>query len=155
MSIPRFAMRAERIEMPVARIARMIVPSMLCLLALATGAARGAKPVASRTGLEGTTWHTVRIDGDALFFFVKDVGLRFENNGHFAAAVRFIDGQQKSRSGTYRLVGPGALLVTIDGIDKPKQVKFRRQGADLLVQDRSLDVSVRLAPGKMEEEHWF
>ena len=43
--------------------------------------------------LAGSTWHTVRIDGDSLFFFVKEGGVRFEDNSRFAAAVRFIDGQ--------------------------------------------------------------
>ena len=136
-------------------IARMIVPSMLCLLALGIGAAGDVTAAGSRTGLEGTTWHTVRIDGDALFFFIREVGLRFEDNGRFVAAVRLIDGQQESRKGTYRVAGPGTLQVTIDGLGKPKQVTFRRQGADLIVRDHAFDVTVRLAPGKMEEERWF
>jgi hypothetical protein len=132
----------------------MIVPTMLCLLAVATGAATAAKP-ASSAGLAGTTWHTVRVEGDALFFFVKEIGIRFENSGRFVAAVRFIDGQQKSRSGTYRLTAPGTLLVTIDGSETPKQVKFRRRGADLIVQDTAFGVTAKMVRGKIEEEHWF
>jgi hypothetical protein len=34
-------------------------------------------------------------------------------------------------------------------------MRFRRQGGDLIVQDRAFDVTVRLAPGKVEEERWF
>ena len=119
------------------------------------GAARDASPADARDGLVGTTWHTVRIDGDALFFVIKDVGIRFEDQGRFVAAVRFIDGQQTSKTGTYRLVKPGTILLTIEGLGNAKQVQFRRQGPDLIGQDRAYDVTVRLAPGKMEEERWF
>jgi hypothetical protein len=122
---------------------------------LAVGAAREATPAAPGDGLVGTTWHTVRIDGDALFFFIKDVGIRFEDQGRFVAAVRFIDGQQTSKMGTYRVVKPGTIGLTIEGLGNAKQVQFRRQGRDLIVKDRAYDVTVRLAPGKMEEERWF
>ena len=109
----------------------------------------------SKDTLAGTTWHTVRIHGDALFFFIKDVGLRFEDGGRFVAAVRYIDGQQTTRTGTYRVVKPGVARVAIDGLGSPKERRFRRQGAALIIQDRAFDVTVRLAPGKIEEERWF
>ena len=132
------------------RVITMVVAGML-----AVGAAREATPAAPGDGLVGTTWHTVRIDGDALFFFIKDVGIRFEDQGRFVAAVRFIDGQQTSKTGTYRVVKPGTIGLTIEGLGKAKEVQFRRQGRDLIVQDRAYDVTVRLAPGKLEEERWF
>ena len=132
------------------RVITMVVAGML-----AVGAAREATPAAPGDGLVGTTWHTVRIDGDALFFVIKDVGIRFEDQGRFVAAVRFIDGQQTSKTGTYRVVKPGTIGLTIEGLGKPKEVQFRRQGRDLIVQDKAYDVTVRLAPGKMEEERWF
>ena len=132
------------------RVITMVVAGML-----AAGAARDATPAAPGDGLVGTTWHTVRIDGDALFFVIKDVGVRFEDQGRFVAAVRFIDGQQTSKTGTYRVVKPGTIGLTIEGLGNAKQVQFRRQGPDLIVQDRAYDVTVRLAPGKMEEERWF
>jgi hypothetical protein len=132
------------------RVITMVVAGML-----AVGAAREATPAAPGDGLVGTTWHTVRIDGDALFFFIKDVGIRFEDQGRFVAAVRFIDGQQTSKMGTYRVVKPGTIGLTIEGLGNAKQVQFRRQGRDLIVKDRAYDVTVRLAPGKMEEERWF
>jgi hypothetical protein len=122
---------------------------------LVLSAASEVSPADPRDGLAGTTWHTVRIDGDALFFFVKDVGVRFEDNARFVAAVRFIDGQQKSRTGTYRVVKADTLLLAIDGLGKPKELRFSRHGKDLIVQDRAYGVTVRLAPGKMEEERWF
>lgn len=128
----------------------VLVASVLFL-----GAARDASPADARDGFVGTTWHTVRIDGDALFFVIKDVGIRFEDQGRFVAAVRFIDGQQTSKTGTYRVVKPGTIGLTIEGLGKAKQVQFRRQGKDLIVQDRAYDVTVRLAPGKLEEERWF
>ena len=132
------------------RVITMVVAGML-----AVGAAREATPAAPGDGLVGTTWHTVRIDGDALFFVIKDVGIRFEDQGRFVAAVRFIDRQQTAKTGTYRVVKPGTILLTIEGLGNAKQVQFRRQGPDLIVQDRAYDVTVRLAPGKMEEERWF
>ena len=119
------------------------------------GAARDASPADARDGLVGTTWHTVRIDGDALFFVIRDVGIRFEDQGRFVAAVRFVDGQQTSKTGTYRVVKPGSILLTIEGLGKAKELQFRRQGQDLIVQDRAYHVTVRLAPGKLEEERWF
>jgi len=132
------------------RVITMVVAGML-----AVGAAREATPAAPGDRLAGTTWHTVRIDGDALFFVIKDVGIRFEDQGRFVAAVRFIDRQQTSKTGTYRVVKPGTIGLTIEGLGKAKQVQFRRQGKDLIVQDRAYDVTVRLAPGKLEEERWF
>ena len=132
------------------RVITMVVAGML-----AVGAAREATPAAPGDGLVGTTWHTVRIDGDALFFVIKDVGIRFEDQGRFVAAVRFIDRQQTSKTGTYRVVKPGTILLTMEGLGNAKQVQFRRQGPDLIVQDRAYDVTVRLAPGKLEEERWF
>jgi hypothetical protein len=132
------------------RVITMVVAGMLAVVA-----AREATPAAPGDGLVGTTWHTVRIDGDALFFVIKDVGIRFEDQGRFVAAVRFIDRQQTSKTGTYRVVKPGTILLTIEGLGNAKQVQFRRQGPDLILQDRAYDVTVRLAPGKMEEERWF
>jgi len=132
------------------RVITMVVAGLL-----AVGVAREATPAAPGDGLVGTTWHTVRIHGDALFFFVKDVGIRFEDQGRFVAAVRFIDGQQTSKTGTYRVVKPGTILLTIEGLGKVKQLEFRRQGPDLVVRDAAYDVTVRLAPGKLEEERWF
>jgi hypothetical protein len=132
------------------RVITMVVAGML-----AVGAVREATPAAPGDGLVGTTWHTVRIDGDALFFVIKDVGIRFEDQGRFVAAVRFIDGQQTSKTGTYRVVEAGTILLTIEGLGKAKELRFRRQGRDLVVQDRAYDVTVRLAPGKLEEERWF
>ena len=132
------------------RVITMVVAGMF-----AVGAAREATPAAPGDGLVGTTWHTVRIDGDALFFFIKDVGIRFEGQGRFVAAVRFIDRQQTSKTGTYRVVKPGTILLTIEGLGKAKELQFRRQGRDLIVQDGAYDVTVRLAPGKLEEERWF
>jgi hypothetical protein len=132
------------------RVITMVVAGML-----AVGSAREATPAAPGDGLVGTTWHTVRIDGDALFFVIKDVGIRFEDQGRFVAAVRFIDGQQTSKTGTYRVVKPGTIGLTIEGLGKAKELQFRRQGRDLIVQDKAYDVTVRLAPGKLEEERWF
>src|SRR5688500_3731473 len=116
----RLASRSERRQargapMMTRRVITMIVAGML-----AVGAVREATPAAPGDGLVGTTWHTVRIDGDALFFVIRDVGIRFEDQGRFVAAVRFIDGEQTSRTGTYRVVNPGTILLTIEGFGNAK-----------------------------------
>jgi hypothetical protein len=135
----------------------MTMPRAIALLTglLVLSLVPHADSAAPKDALAGTTWHTVRIQGDALFFFIKDVGIRFEDGGRFVAAVRYIDGQQTTRTGTYRVVKPGIARVAIDGLGTPKEMRFRRQGGDLIVQDRAFDVTVRLAPGKPEEERWF
>ena len=97
----------------------------------------------------------MHIEGEALFFVVRDIGIRFEDATRFAAAVRFIDGRQSSKHGTYRIVAPGTLLLTVDGTGKPKEVGFSRDGRDLIIHDKAYDVRARLAPGRMEEERWF
>lgn len=136
------------------RMARAMAAMLLVGLLTAT-AAREVDSASPSVDLAGTTWHTVRIDGDALFFFIRDVGIRFEQGGRFTAAVRFIDGQQTARTGSYQILKPGTALLSIDGLGKPKPIQFRRHGKDLILQDRAYDVTVRLAPGKMEEERWF
>ena len=49
------------------RVITMVMAGMLAVVA-----AREATPAAPGDGLVGTTWHMVRIDGDALFFVIKD-----------------------------------------------------------------------------------
>lgn len=123
--------------------------------ALAAGAAVSADPPTASPplSLAGTAWHTARIEGDALFLLVDEIGLRFERDGRFAARVKFIDGQQATRTGTYRLEGATA-LVTVEGIPKVKVVHFTSDGADLIVRDPAYDVTARLVPGEIEER-WF
>ena len=56
-----------------------------------------AQPGGSAPRLAGTTWHTVRIEGDGLFFVIRDIGIRFDDDTHFTAAVRFFDGHSPRR----------------------------------------------------------
>jgi hypothetical protein len=136
-------------------IQALVAVALLAALLLPTPGA-GQSPGRSKPpGLAGTTWHTVRIEGGALFFVVRDVGIRFDDDSRFTAAVRLIEGQQTSRAGTYQVPRPGTLVLTIEGLGGPKEVRFRRQGRDLIVHDQPYDVTVRLAPGKLEEERWF
>jgi len=122
---------------------------LLLLLPLTTGAG----PASPR--LAGTTWHSIRIDGDGLFFVIRDVGIRFDDESHFTAAVRFVDGHQSSKQGTYRFLKDGSLVLSIEGLGKSKVLSVTRSGRDLVVNDRAFGLTLRLAPGKMEEEHWF
>jgi len=114
---------------------------------------RGSPTASSHLVLAGTTWHTVHIDGDALFFLIDELGVRFERDGRVAARVRFIDGQHSIKTGTYRIEGQ-TMIVTIDG-GKPKEIEYWTDRGDLIVRDKVYDVTARLTPGKMEDEGWF
>jgi hypothetical protein len=114
----------------------------------------GKSPTTSSPlALAGTTWHTVHIDGDALFFLIDELGVRFEKDGRFAARLRFVDRQQTVKTGTYRVEG-GTMIVTIGG-GKPKEIEYWTDQGNLIVRDKAYDVTARLAPGKMEDEGWF
>jgi hypothetical protein len=104
--------------------------------------------------LAGTAWHTVHIDGDALFFLIEEIGVRFERDGRFVARVRFVDGQHERKTGTYQ-VKDATIFVTIDGAAKPKEIQFWTDGDYLIARDKAYDVTVRLAPGKMEDQGWL
>jgi hypothetical protein len=130
---------------------RVTTALSLCLLLLTLGAG----PTNPVHGLAGTTWHTVRIDGDGLFFVIRDIGIRFEDDQRFTAAVRFLDGQQSTKTGRYQVTKKGTLLLTIEGLNTEKILTVRRVGRDLVIHDKAFDVTLRLAPGKMEEERWF
>ena len=47
------------------------------------------------------------------------------------------------------------IFVTIDGVAKPKEIQYWTDGEYLIARDKAYDVTVRLAPGKMEDEGWF
>ena len=128
-----------------------VLAALVFLLIPATALAQGG----SAPRLAGTTWHTVRIEGDGLFFVIRDIGIRFDDDTHFTAAVRFFDGHQSSKKGTYRVMKDGSLRLSIEGLGREKALNVRRAGRDLIVRDQAFDVTLRLAPGKMEEEHWF
>lgn len=116
--------------------------------------ASGQSPTTgSHLALAGTTWHTVHIDGDALFFLIDELGVRFEKDGRFAARVRFVDKQQTVKTGTYRVEG-GTVTVSIGG-GKPKTIEYWTDQGNLIVRDKAYDVTARLAPGKMDNEGWF
>lgn len=110
-------------------------------------------PTGSPAALAGTTWHTVHVDGGALFFLIDEVAVRFDKDGRFAARVRFIDGQHSIKTGTYRVAGR-TILVTING-GKPKEIEYRIDRGDLIIRDKAYDVTARLVPGKMEDAGWF
>ncbi len=102
--------------------------------------------------LAGTTWHTVHVDGDALFFLIDEIGVRFEKDGRFAARVRYVDGQQAIKTGTYRVEGH-TMIVTVNG-GRPKRIEYWTDHGNLIVRDKAYDVTARLTPGKMEDEGW-
>jgi hypothetical protein len=131
----------------------LVSVSLFAVNVSARPASRKAPTASSHLPLVGTTWHTVHIDGDALFFFVEELGVRFEKGGRFAARVRFVDRQQTVKMGTYRVEG-GTIIVTIDG-GKPKTIEYWTDHGNLIVRDKAYDVTARLAPGKMEDEGWF
>jgi hypothetical protein len=139
------------------RVAQPLVLSALLLFpSVSSNPADGGSPKTTShpITLAGTAWHTIHIDGDALFFLIEEIGVRFEADGRFIARVRFVDGQHARKTGTYRVKG-ATIFVTIDGVAKPKEIQFWADGAYLMARDKAYDVTVRLAPGKMEDEGWF
>jgi hypothetical protein len=129
---------------------------LLLVASISPSSASGEAPKANSPpfALAGTTWHTIHIDGDALFFLIDELGVRFEKDGRFVARVRFIDGQHARKTGTYR-VEDATIFVTIDGVAKPKEIQYWTDGGYLIACDKAYDVTVRLAPGKMEDEGWL
>jgi hypothetical protein len=89
-----------------------------------------------------------------MFFVVEELGVRFGTDGRFVARVRFVDGQRARKTGTYRVKG-ATIFATSDGATKPKEIQFWTDGAYLIARDKAYDVTVRLAPGKMEDEGWL
>lgn len=127
--------------------------SLLAVNVLAKPTSAEAPTIGAHSALAGTAWHTVHIDGDALFFVIDELGVRFEKDGRFAARVRFVDGQHSIKKGRYRVEGR-TMIVTIDS-GKPKEIEYWTDRGDLIVRDKAYDVTARLAPGKMEDEGWF
>jgi hypothetical protein len=139
------------------RMTQPLVLSVLLLFASASSnpAAGGSPKIRSHPiALAGTAWHTIHIDGDALFFLIDELGVRFGTDGRFVARVRFVDGQHARKTGTYR-VKDATIFVTIDGVTKPKEIQFWTDGNYLIARDKAYDVTVRLAPGKMQDESWL
>ena len=139
------------------RVTQALVLSVSLLVASTSATPTGGdspKTNPHPISLTGTTWHTVHIDGDALFFLIDELGVRFEKDGRFVARVRFVDGQYARKTGTYR-VEDATIFVTIDGVAKPKEIQYWTDGDYLIARDKAYDVTVKLAPGKMEDEGWF
>lgn len=103
--------------------------------------------------LPGTAWHTRDASG-ALFFVLRGIGVRFEQDGRFVATVRFIDDQTTRRSGTYAVAGDGYVTFEIAGLEK-QRVRCWTDGPDIVVYDEARDVTARLVPGAMTDTSWF
>jgi len=85
---------------------------------------------------------------------IDEIGLQFHDDGQFAARVRFVDGQQIVKSGTYSVNGD-TITVMVKGNPQPKRIQYSISDGMMIARDTAFDVTVRLVPGKMTEEHWF
>lgn len=131
------------------------VASLMIVLVVTPPAPSRADGAAATPGqLAGTSWHTIHIEGDSLFFLIDEIGVRFGNDDRFAARVRLVDRQQISKSGTYRTEG-STLIITIDGASAPKIIQYSMQGPDLIASDKAFGVTVKLVPGTMAADDWF
>jgi len=94
-------------------------------------------------------WHTVSIDGDALFLVIHGVELDFEKNGTFTARIRFTDGQTETKRGTYALDGD-RIDFSIPSLGKESGT-YEIKGKDLSFHDTSFGVTVKVAKGKAQD----
>lgn len=140
------------------RSSSVVVACVVVALFLLPGRGALGEPAAAAESwvlpkLPGTAWHTRDARG-ALFFVLRGIGVRFEQDGKFVATVRFIDDQTTRRSGTYALEGKGYVTFEIDGLGK-QRVRCWADGSDLIVRDEARDVTARLVPGAMTDTSWF
>lgn len=131
------------------KVSRRPVLLALVLLIAVTSAALGARTDEVNPKLIGS-WHSVSIDGDALFFVVHGFQLDVHENGTFEVHIRFTDGETKTETGTFRLDGHDIQL-RIPSIDAKEHGTYSIEGDTLRFHDPSFGVSVRLARGKAKD----
>ena len=127
---------------------RPVLLTLVLLIAIPIATA-GARADEANPKLVGF-WHSVSIDGDALFFVVHGFQLDVHENGTFKVHVRFTDGETKTETGTFRLDGD-AIELRIPSIDAKEHGTYSIEGDTLRFHDPSFGVSVRLARGKAKD----
>lgn len=113
---------------------------------LAPGVVVGASPP---SGLVGA-WHTVSIDGDALFFIVHGVEVDFRENGTFDAHIRFTDGSTETKTGTFKAKG-GDIDLRIPSMKAKERGTYKIDDHVLTFHDPSFGITIELDRGKAKD----
>ncbi len=116
---------------------------------VATGPAHGAEPTPSADPRLVGPWHTVSIDGDALFFIVHGAEVDFDKDGSFTARIRFTDGETETKKGRYVLHGDHIEL-SIPSMKAKESLTYEIDGKNLEFHDESFGVKITVARGKAQ-----
>ncbi len=92
-------------------------------------------------------WHTVSIDGDALFLIVHGAELDFDASGAFTTRIRFTDGSTEVKTGHYTLDGT-RIELSIPSMKTTESATYAIEGKDLVFHDASFGVTIKVARGK-------
>jgi len=95
-------------------------------------------------------WHTVSIDGDALFFIVHGAEVDFDADGTFTARIRFTDGQTEEKKGRYVLHGDH-LELSIPAMKAKESLTYEIDGNELELHDASFGIAIKIARGKARD----
>lgn len=130
------------------RYAAIVLAAVLAVAAVSGAVAAPPTPTVDPR-LVGA-WHTVSIDGDALFFIVHGVEIDFDANGTFTARIRFTDGQTETKKGHYVLRGD-QIEFSIPSLKAKETATYTIEGRDLRFHDPSFGVTIEVARGKAQD----
>ncbi len=127
------------------------IVSAAFVLLLASVPARAAdSPAATDPHLVGA-WHSVSIDGDALFFIVHGVEVDFDADGSFTAHIRFTDGETETKTGRYVVHGDHMEL-SIPSMKATESTTYKIEGKELVFHDESFGITIKVARGKAKDD---
>ncbi len=130
------------------RNAAMVLSAVLAVAAVS--GANAAPPTPTVDPHLVGAWHTVSIDGDALFFIVHGVEIDFDENGSFTARIRFTDGQTETKKGHYVVHGD-QIEFSIPSLKAKETATYSIEGRDLRFHDPSFGVTIEVARGKAQD----
>ncbi|MDG2308273.1 MAG: hypothetical protein P8R42_27155 [Candidatus Binatia bacterium] len=96
-------------------------------------------------------WHTVSVDGDALFFIVHGAELDFSKDGQFTARIRFTDGETETKKGVFKIDGDHIEL-SIPAMKAKESATYTIQGNDLVFHDKSFGITIKISKGKAQDD---
>lgn len=132
-------------------IRRLVILAVATALFANTTLVQAAKPTPTVDPRLVGAWHTVSIDGDALFFIVHGVEVDFEADGNFTARIRFTDGSTETKKGHYVLHGNHVEL-SIPSMKAKESATYQIEGNDLKFHDPSFGITIEVARGKAKDD---
>lgn len=129
---------------------RVLLSTLLLFPLLHTTPVHGAETHGDTSNLVGA-WHTVSIDGDALFFVVHGIEVDLRADGTFDAHIRFTDGETESKTGTYRVKGD-QIALRVPSLHAREHATYSIVDHKLVFHDPSFDITLKLARGKAKDE---